>query len=145
MALELYPVILYDAEQVPECESEIEEACNAIHKATKGWGTDDKGLCVVLGSKDAKKRTKIAFHYKRMFENNLDELIKKEVGGKFGAALRLLSLPPDAMEARLVNLAMKGIGTRNGHLFPVVCGRSNRDIELLKKAYSDKFGRDLGE
>jgi len=156
MSVDLYPHLIHDShcgEQAVNPEGQdgendgsiIDEACDAIHKAVKGWGTDEAGLIEVLGSKSAEDRTRIYRRYETLYEKDLERVLKSEQGGNFGTALRLLSLPPNEMEATLLMKSMKGIGTREGHLYPILCGRSNSDIKALKDAYLKRFNRDLGE
>jgi len=143
MSLSFYPDLIHEGDLSPECEPEIEEACEEIREAVKGWGTDEQALIDVLGSKSAEERTKIYFKYQEIHDKELDHVMKKEEGGDFGMALQLLSLPPDAMDAKLIHMALKGLGTNEDHLYPVVCGRSNADMEALKKAFFRKYEEDV--
>ena len=54
----------------------------------------------------------------------------------------LLAFPTKA-EAKIVNMATKGMGTNERLLWSVICGRSNEEIEILKKAYFKKYNKDI--
>ena len=56
---------------------------------------------------------------------------------------QLLSLPLDMAEAMILNGAMKGIGTKERLIWPVLCGRSNEEIAKLKATYFAMYSKDL--
>ena len=143
-SINLYPdsvhkCVLGDPEYYPEIDTYVE----SIRDATKGLGTDEDALIETLGSKDIHERYLIAYRYKETHNQDLDDLIRKETSGNFGVLLKLLALPiPDA-EAKIINMATKGLGTNEKLLWSVICGRSNEEIELLKKVYFRKYNKDL--
>ncbi len=62
--------------------------------------------------------------------------MKAECGkGDFGMALQFLSVPSDETECDILKKACKGAGTNELLLYPVICGRSNIEIDLLKKKF----------
>lgn len=72
--------------------------------------------------------------------------MKSECGGKdFGKALQFLSLPSHVMECEMINSAIGGIGASTLVLVPIVCGRSNTEMEILKKKYFELYTKDLGQ
>ena len=92
MVLELYPSIVY--EKAPSTFGEdVDAACNMIQDAVKGFGTDEKKLIAVLADESPEMRYKISLRYKQLFEKDLKDVIKSEVKGDLGFALRLLTLP----------------------------------------------------
>lgn len=117
-------------------EKEIYEAC-------KGWGTDNKRLIKAIGTKTPTERTKISLRYKEIYDKDLKTLMKKECSGDYGTALQLLALPCDVAEAKLIKMATAGLGTSERILYPIVCGRSNSEMEILKKTYFKTYDRDL--
>jgi annexin A13 len=144
MSLNLYPEEVHNAEaSEPEFYPEIDDACVEIHKACQGLGTDEDTLIKVLGSKSMKERYLIALKYKATYNKELYDLMKKENSGDFGQLTELLALPiPDA-EAKIVRIATKGMGTNEKLLYSVICGRSNAEIAMLKKAYYRRYNKDL--
>uniref|UniRef100_A0A7S2ENR1 Annexin n=1 Tax=Trieres chinensis TaxID=1514140 RepID=A0A7S2ENR1_TRICV len=142
MSLNLYPDLIHTPDLTPEFPPEIDEACDAIRKATKGFGTSEKKLIKAMAVGPA-ERTLISIRYEQTKGKALEDLMKKECGGDFGEALRLLALPPDAADARILKMATDGIGASKKYIYPVVCGRSNEEIEILKKTYYKKYGKDL--
>lgn len=143
-SINLYPpsvhtAVLGDPNYYPEIDTYVE----TIREATKGLGTDEDALITTLGSRDIHERYLIAFRYKETYGQDLKELMRKETSGNFGVLIKLLALPiPDA-EAKIINMATKGLGTNEKLLWSVICGRSNEEIEILKKTYFQKYNQDL--
>ncbi|KAJ0408808.1 hypothetical protein P43SY_000704 [Pythium insidiosum] len=123
---------------------EIDAACQEIYKACKGLGTDEKTLTNVLGTKSPETRYLIALRYKELFNKSLKDLIKSETSGDYGRLLALLTVPLPEAEADIIRHATKGAGTTEKYLFPVLMGRTNVEINILKKTYFDLYNQDLG-
>ena len=135
--------LLSTAKTRKEYGPEIDEACDILRKATKGMGTDEKAIVATLGSRTPSERFLIAYRYKEKFGQDLYDLMKKENSGNFGLLTQLLSLPiPDA-EAKIIRVATKGLGTTEKMLWPVICGRTNEEMEILKKAFFRRYNKDL--
>mmetsp|Transcript_7781 Transcript_7781/g.16218 ORF Transcript_7781/g.16218 Transcript_7781/m.16218 type:complete len:331 (-) Transcript_7781:83-1075(-) len=127
----------------PEYGPEIEEACDAIHTATKGFGTDEQSIINTLGSFTPSQRFILSQRYKEKFGKDLYNLVDSETSFNFGTLAKLLSLPIPEAEAKIIRMATKGIGTNEKLLWPVICGRTNEEMNLLKKAYFKRYNEDL--
>ena len=143
-SINLYPpsvhtAVLGDPNYYPEIDTYVE----TIREATKGLGTDEDALITTLGSRDIHERYLIAFRYKETYGQDLKELMRKETSGDFGVLIKLLALPIPEAEAKIINMATKGLGTNEKLLWSVICGRSNEEIEILKKTYFQKYDKDL--
>mmetsp|Transcript_139811 Transcript_139811/g.198021 ORF Transcript_139811/g.198021 Transcript_139811/m.198021 type:complete len:328 (-) Transcript_139811:189-1172(-) len=145
MTIDLYPEIAYDL--TPDVRgSDIDEAVERIYKACKGFGTDEKALIDALASCTPEQRCKVETRYEEVHGKELKKVMRSECGNRdFGTALQLLALPPDETEVEIIKRACKGMGTNELVLFPVVCGRSNKEIEHLKKKFFDIHSKDLGK
>jgi len=143
-SINLYPDKVHKASLgEPEYYPEIDDACEEINKATKGWGTDEDALIATLGSKNTVERCLIAYRYQEKYGKELKELMKKENSGDFGFLTQLLSLPAPDADAKIIRKATKGLGTDEKLLYTVICGRSNDEIEILKKTYFKRYNKDL--
>jgi len=98
-----------------------------------------------LATQDPARRYQIAVRYKELFGKDLDELMKKEFSGDFGLTLKFLSLPMNKAEAAMIRKATKGIGASVNIIWSIICGRTNEEMELLKKTYYQKYEKDLGK
>lgn len=144
--LNLYPEVAFEEDLTPDDIGEdIVEKCNAIQKACKGWGTDEDALIQELGLTTAEERMKIPVKFKQVTEgDDLKTLMRKECGkGDFGLALQYLSLSPMEAECAMIKKASAGFGTNEKLLYSILCGRSNKDMELLKKTYYKMYTEDL--
>jgi hypothetical protein len=145
VTISLYPALAFEEDLTPDVAgSEIEEKCNAIQAACKGWGTDEDALVEAVGSTTAEDRMKIAIKFKDMFDQDLKTLMKKECGkGNFGLALQYLAVSPVEAECEMIKKALDGLGTNETLLYSILSGRSNEDMELLKKTFYKMYTDDL--
>jgi len=144
--IDLYPEIAFEEDLTPDVlGDDIQDKCNAINKACKGWGTDEDALVEALGATTADERMKIPILFKDMFDGtDLKTLMKKECGkGDLGQALQYLALSPVQAECAMIKNACSGVGTKEKLLYSILCGRSNADMELLKKTYYKMYTDDL--
>lgn len=71
--------------------------------------------------------------------------MRSECGKKdFGTALQFLSVPSHEMECDMITMCCSGLGTNEKALYPIICGRSNAEIDILKKTFFNRTGNDLG-
>lgn len=145
MSMSLYPECVFDSTPPDEFDEEVDNACNAIQEACAGWGTDEGGVIDALGTQGGEMRYLINLRYPQIFDKELKKVMKSECGsGDFGFALQLMALPPHEAEATMLNRAFSGLGTKERIVWPIICGRSNDDMELLKSTYFRLFDKDLG-
>jgi annexin A7/11 len=98
-----------------------------------------------MGSQSPETRCKVHLRYKEMFDKDLADLMKSEAGRKpFGQALQLLAVDPVMAECMMIKMACKGIGTKELSLCAILCGRTNKEIQFLKKKFFDMYSEDLG-
>lgn len=138
---EVHQALLGDPSYTPD----IDDACDQIYQATKGIGTDEEAIIATLGSKDASQRYLVAYRYKEKYNKELYTLMKKENSGNFGILTQLLALPIPVAEAKIIRIATKGFGTNEKLLYSVLLGRTNEEMELLKKAYFNKYSKDMAD
>jgi Annexin len=116
-----------------------------IFKACKGFGTDELRLIKELARSSPEDRVKVAMRYKQVHGKVLKAVIKSECGNRdFGTALQFLAVSPDEAECDMIKNACKGTGTDEVLLYSIICGRTNAEMEILKKKYYDVYGKDLG-
>ncbi|CAI5700755.1 hypothetical protein KXD40_007145 [Peronospora effusa] len=121
-----------------------DSAVNEIFEATKGIGTKEKELNKALGGKTSTQRDFIAKRYQELHNQNLRDLLDDETSGHYGFLLKLLASPLPEAEAGILHKATKGLGTKKHLIYPVVVGRTNTEINILKKTYYEAYGEDLG-
>jgi hypothetical protein len=103
-------------------------------------------LLTAMGSMDPETRCKVSIKYKEIYGKELKAVMKSECGSRnFGTALQLLAVPSDEADCHMIKLACKGMGTNELLLHTIICGRSNKDMQILKKKYYQLFSDDLGK
>lgn len=143
VSIDIYPELCHEEDLTPDCGVEVDGICQGIHDAVDGWGASKKGLIEALGKTVPEERLKVSLRYKDMFEKDLYKVMKSEVSGDFGKCMKYLSLNPVEAECAMIKDACKGVGSDKPILYSILCGRSNKDIDLLKKTYYKKYTKDL--
>ncbi|KAL3662508.1 hypothetical protein V7S43_012363 [Phytophthora oleae] len=143
--MELYPASAHGAFHGTSIHypQEIDQAVQQIYGACKGMGTDEKTLITVLGSKSPETRNLIALRYKELYQQPLKSLLKSETSGDFGRLLRMISTPLPETEAQILRDATKGMGTTESLIVQILSGRTNEEMNILKRTYFDLVGKDL--
>jgi len=128
-----------DPEFNPEAVSE------ALRKAMKGLGTDEKAIIEQLTSISNEQRLTLTAAFKQMYGRDLIDDLKSELGGKLERVILALMTPAVFYDARELRAAMKGAGTEEGVLIEILSSRSNNEIARIKAAYKKDLDRDLEE
>ncbi|CAH0477564.1 unnamed protein product [Peronospora belbahrii] len=144
--LNLYPLATHSAwnGQTVSYPPGTDSIVNEIFEATKGTGTKEKELNKALGGKTATQRGFVAKRYKELHNQSLRDLVDDETSGHYEFLLKLLASPLPEAEADILRKATKGLGTKENLIYPVVVGRTNAEINILKKTYYEAHGEDLG-
>jgi len=116
-----------------------------IHQATKGWGANAQKVIDSLATKDADERLKLSRRYKELYDQPLDELMKKEFGGDFKLGMTCLAMPLDDAECYMIKKATDGIGAHAAIVYSILCGRTNAEMNKIKKNYFKLYTKDLGK
>jgi hypothetical protein len=143
----LYPSVVMAQSLSPDHGgSKVDELCEAIHDATKGWGANKQKVIDAIATQDATTRYYMSIRYPELYEGQtLHKLMKKEFSGDFGTCLEFLSLPSHEAECAMIRKATKGIGASVNVVWSICVGRTNEEIELLKKTYFKMYDKDLGK
>jgi len=145
MTIHTYPDIAREEQlTAPDYGPEIDEACAKIKKACDGFGTDEDTLIKLLGSKTPYERYLI----NRRWGELRSKTLRKRIGEEFrdndlGILIQFLAQPLEEAECEMIKLACRGIGTNESLLYPIICGRSNEDMQVLKKTYFKMYEKDL--
>ena len=115
----------------------------ALRKAMKGFGTDEKMLIRVLADKDPFQVRVIRDTYKRKFNRDLIHDVKSEVSGWFEEGLCAIIRGPLETDVHLLKAATEGPGTKEKVLNDVLLGRSNADLRAIKDAYQRTYRASL--
>ncbi|KIW00556.1 uncharacterized protein PV09_07911 [Verruconis gallopava] len=115
-----------------------------LRDAMKGFGTNEKKLIQTLASvPDAPHMEKLRRTYDDRFRRSLIKDLQSETSGWFEEALCALARGPLLQDAYAVNCAIRGAGTKEKLLDEICLGRSNADLNAIKHAYQQMFGKDM--
>jgi hypothetical protein len=98
-----------------------------------------------MGSMSPEVRCKVPIRYPQIYDKDLKALMKSECGSRdFGTALQFLAVNPVEAECDMIKKACKGLGTNETLLYTIICGRTNKEMEILKKTFFKIYTEDLG-
>ncbi|OWP03222.1 hypothetical protein B2J93_2954 [Marssonina coronariae] len=115
----------------------------ALRKAMKGFGTNEKLLIQTLANKDPLQVAVIQRTFQQRYGKNLIKEIMSEVSGYFEDGLTAIVRGPLGQDVHLLRQATNGIGTKEKVLNDVLLGRSNADMRAIKDAYQKTYRRSL--
>ena len=98
-----------------------------------------------LATHNGTVRYYMAIRYKELYNEELYDLMKKEFSGDFGTAVKFLALPADKAECAMINKATKGIGAKINIIWSILIGRTNIELERIKKTYYQMYTKDLSK
>jgi len=100
----------------------------AIHKAIKGLGTDEKALNAVYGNRTKAQLIEIAKAYEHAYKTPLEKDIKGDTGGHYETLLVYLAKPAAEVRAHFLKYSTKGAGTKEKYITDVLVPCSNKEV-----------------
>ncbi|KAF2279578.1 Annexin [Westerdykella ornata] len=114
-----------------------------LYKAMKGFGTNEKQLIAILPKLDPIQVNAVRAQYNQRYHEDLIKRLESETSGNFEDALVQIARGPLLSDVWNLRAAMKGMGTKESVLNDVLIGRSNADINAIKREYQQVHGRSL--
>lgn len=118
---------------------------DALRKAMKGFGTDEKALIAVLAPLDPLQMAAVRATYSQHIGRDLYKDVKSETGGYFRDGLLAVIEGPLMHDVASVREAIDGAGTKEWLLNEILLGRSNADLNAIKAAYERTYRRALSK
>ncbi|KAJ5452684.1 Annexin type fungal XIV [Penicillium cf. griseofulvum] len=116
---------------------------DALRKAMKGFGTDEKALIAVLSQLDPLQVAAVRDTYSKHLGRDLFKDVKSETGGYFGNGLLAVLEGPLMHDVESLHDAIDGAGTKEWLLNDILLGRTNADINAIRTAYEMRYKRSL--
>ncbi|KJE94539.1 annexin XIIIb [Capsaspora owczarzaki ATCC 30864] len=120
-----------------------EADAQALYKAFKGIGTDEKAVIAIVANRSNAQRQQLKIAYKQAYGEDLVGRIKSELSGNFENITVALFNTPAGFLASELRKAMKGAGTDEAVLIEILCSADNNTIKAITAAYKEQFSRDL--
>ncbi|CAI7592195.1 unnamed protein product [Penicillium crustosum] len=118
---------------------------DALRKAMKGFGTDEKALIAVLSQLDPLQMAAVRDTYSKHLGRDLFKDVKSETGGYFRDGLLAVIDGPLMHDVESLHSAIDGAGTKEWLLNEILLGRSNADMNAIRTAYEMRFRRSLSK
>ena len=112
---------------------------DALRGAMRGFGTDEKTLIMILAKADPLYMAKLVRTFKTHVGRELLKDVKSETSDKLEDALVACIRGPLMQDVYAVNKAVDRIGTDEDILTDVLVGRSNADLDAIKRAYEETY------
>ncbi|XP_053997950.1 annexin B11-like isoform X2 [Hylaeus anthracinus] len=128
---------------VPYGDFDPRADAEALRKAMKGFGTDEKTIINVLANRSNMQRQEIAVQFKTLYGKDLIKDLKSELSGNFENLILAMMMPLPQYYAKELHNAMSGVGTDECVLIEVLCTMSNHEIRVIKQAYEAMYGKTL--
>ncbi|MCL7032497.1 hypothetical protein MKW94_006312 [Papaver nudicaule] len=130
---------------VPEPVPSPMEDAEAIMKAVKGWGTNEKGLFEVVAHRNAAQRQAIRLAYQEHYHEDLLKRLESELSGHLEKAMYRWMLEPLDCDAVLAHLALKNSSPDYRVIIEMACIKSPEEYLAVKRAYQWRYKHSLEE
>ncbi|XP_030782364.1 annexin A3-like [Rhinopithecus roxellana] len=107
----------------------------AIQKAIRGIGTDEKMLISILTERSNAQRQLIVKEYQAAYGKELKDDLKGDLSGHFEHLMVALVTPPAVFDAKQLKKSMKGAGTNEDALTEILTTRTSRQMKEISQAY----------
>ncbi|PSS20018.1 hypothetical protein M430DRAFT_119369 [Amorphotheca resinae ATCC 22711] len=115
----------------------------ALRKAMKGFGTDEKALVRHLADKDPLQINVLREVYHQRFKRHLLNDVQSETSSWFMEGLCAIIRGPLLQDVVALHSAISGPGTKEKILNDILLGRSNADMRAIKDLYHKTYHKSL--
>ncbi|ONI20752.1 hypothetical protein PRUPE_2G031900 [Prunus persica] len=121
------------------------EDAEALHKACKGWGTDEKAVISILSHRNAAQRYEIRLAYEGLYHEDLIKRLESELSGDFEKAVYRWILDPTDRYAVLAHVAIKKPETDYNVIVEISSTLSPEELLAVRRAYQLRYKHSLEE
>ena len=119
------------------------EDAQALRKAMKGLGTDEKAIIKIIANRTNAQRLEIKEVYEKTFNRDLVKDLKSELSGNFEDTVLALFVPPIEFDVEQLRKAVKGIVTNEDTLIEIIASRDEPHLNKIKLKYKELYSMDL--
>ena len=124
-------------------QADLGGAADALRKAMKGFGTDEKAMIAVMSRIAPGQAASLRQVYRQRHSRDLIKDIESETSSYFREGLVALARGPLEQDVFNVHRSIKGMGTKEILLNDVLCGRSNADMTAIKTHFQHTYKKDM--
>lgn len=127
----------------PQADYEVIKRSKKSGILGSSWNEDT--LIKLLGERSLFELDALSDHFGGKLGQTLADFLpsKTKVNGWFNEVVHALALGPVGYDVELAKRATQGFGTDESLLKELFLNRSNNDIEILKRAYTKRYGSSL--
>ncbi|CAF0771349.1 unnamed protein product [Didymodactylos carnosus] len=130
--------IIQQGTMVPAPNFDANRDAEALRKAMKGLGTDEKSIINILGNRVTAQRVQIKDAFKSKFGRDLTKDLISETSGNFKKLLERLTMDAVELDCFELKQAVKGAGTDEETLIEILASRSNERIKAINNLYTKR-------
>ena len=119
------------------------EDAQALRKAMKGLGTDEKAIIKIIANRTNAQRLEIKEVYGKAINRDLIKDLKSEISGNFKDAVLALFVPPIEFDVEQLRKAVKGVVTNEDTLIEIIASRDESHLNKIKLKYKELYNMDL--
>ena len=114
-----------------------------LRNAVQDINTDEDAIIKIIHNTSNIERALIRRLYYKKYNEDLIHRLQNELDGDFKDAVIGSFMTPTEYDAYCLNMAMKGIGTKEGVLTEIIGSRTSRELLAIKQIYSSSYGENL--
>ncbi|TKY68250.1 Annexin protein RJ4 [Spatholobus suberectus] len=122
-----------------------QEDAEALWKAVKGWGTDEKTIIEILGHRNASQRQQIRQAFHDIHQEDLIKRLESELSGDFERAAFRWTLEPAERYAVLANVAINFFNKDYHVIVDIACVLHPEELLGMRRAYHNRYKHSLEE
>jgi annexin A7/11 len=121
----------------------MSRAADDLRKAMKGFGTDEKLLISVLATMGPLEINGVKQAFQQGHKRDLLKDVHSETSSYFREGLEAIIRGPLEQDCFTLREGLSGMGTKENLLDEVLLGRTNADINAIKRHYQQTYKRSL--
>ncbi|KAK4961893.1 hypothetical protein LTR10_002386 [Elasticomyces elasticus] len=118
---------------------DMSRAADELRSAMKGFGTDEKVLCRVLGQMGPLEVASVKAAFQSRHKRDLVKDVRSETSGYFREGLEAILRGPLDQDCHELHESIKGMGTKESAMNDVLLARPNADLNAIKQRYHQLY------
>jgi hypothetical protein len=134
---------LHAAKEAKAGHGDAHHDAEALHKAMRGIGTDEKVLVEIFSTRSRKHIQEVKKKFHELYSKSLEDWIKGDCSGTFEKLLIDLCDQRTELKCKYIRKATAGLGTDEGVIVQILCPCSDEELKKINECYKRLYGSDL--